>query len=279
MENLPKKLKELFKDAEEITLKDVFIDADQIGLEIKIGGGGVPPQVPVTLQIGTQTFSGLLLQTMAGMPGVQPLVGPLVKAMVLQKAVFESPAEKYPGEIAVVEFKRSGKGGQVIKVGGEKAPPYYNFEATMPNPPIVTADVFDIPIHTKKRETFLRLAKPVKMHYLDPDVSESPAEWAKLTVEKYGAQMITLHCISTDPTIPEKLGGKRPVKEAAKNLEEVLQAVKVPVVIGGSGNKPMDVELFKVCAEVSEAERLMLSTCEEDTYQEIIPIAKKYDHN
>ena len=43
MENLPKKLKELFKDAEEITLKDVFIDADQIGLEIQMGGGGVPP--------------------------------------------------------------------------------------------------------------------------------------------------------------------------------------------------------------------------------------------
>ena len=50
MEDLPKKLREMFKDAEEITLKDVFIEADQIGLEVKIGSGGVPPQVPVSLQ-------------------------------------------------------------------------------------------------------------------------------------------------------------------------------------------------------------------------------------
>ncbi|MFX1450559.1 MAG: CO dehydrogenase/acetyl-CoA synthase subunit delta [Promethearchaeota archaeon] len=275
MEDLPKKLRELFKDADEITLKDVFIDAEQIGLEIKMGGGGVPPQVPVTLQIGTQTFSGMLLQTMAGMPAVQPLL----RAMVYQKAIFETPAEKYPGEIAVVEFKRSGKGGKVVKLGGEKAPPFYNFEADMPNPPVVTADVFDIPIHTKKRETFLRLAKPVKMHYLDPDVSESPAEWAKLAVNKYGAQMITMHNIGTDPTIPEKLGGKKSAKWAAKNLEDVMQAVKVPIVIGGSGNKVMDIEVFEKCAEVSEAERFMLSSAEDDTFEKIVPIAKKYDHN
>lgn len=279
MEDLPKKLKELFKDAEEIKLKDVFIDAEQIGFEIKMGGGGVPPQVPVTLQIGTQTFSGMLLQTMAGLPGAQALVPSILKAMVFQKATFESPAEKYVGEVATVEFRRSGRGGQVVKLGGEKAPPFYNFEASTPNPPVVTADVFDIPIHTKKRETFLRLAKPVKMHYLDPDVSESPAEWAKLAVEKYGAQMVTMHNIATDPTIPEKLGGKKSSKWAAKNLEDVMQAVKVPIVIGGSGNKVMDIEVFEKCAEVSEAERFMLSSAEEDTYKKIVPIAKKNDHN
>lgn len=253
MDELTKKLAELFRDVQEITFKNVVIEANEMEFDLR-----------------------------TAMPAMQPLMKPLVpviKALAYQKALFESPAEKYPGEIAVVEFRRSGHGGKVVKLGGEKAPPFYNFEALMPNPPVVTADVFDIPIATKERDTFLRLAKPVKDHYLEPDVSESPAEWAKLAVEKYGAQMITMHNIGTDPTIPENLGGKKSAKAAARTLEEVMQAVDVPMVIGGSGNKKMDIEVFKACAEVSEGERFMLSSAELDTYEKIVPIALKYDHN
>jgi len=60
---------------------------------------------------------------------------------------------------------------------------------------------------------------------------EDPAEWAKYRVKKYGAELITLHMVSTDPKQKDT-----PIKEACKTIEDVLQAVKVPVIIGGSGN-------------------------------------------
>ena len=50
MEDPQKKLLEIFKDAQEITLKDVSIDADQIGFEVRSGGGGIPPQIPIQIQ-------------------------------------------------------------------------------------------------------------------------------------------------------------------------------------------------------------------------------------
>lgn len=240
----------LAKEAEEIILKNVEIEADEIGFEI-FGG------VPVMIQKA------------------------VAKALAWQAQTFKTPAETWVGEIVEVEFRRSGKGGEVIKVGGEKAPSFYNFDALMPHAPIVTGDVFDVPIHTKQRESILRLSKPVKDHFLNGpagDVSEAVGEWAKLNV-KYGAQMVTMHNISTDPTIPEKLGGSRPAKVAAKNLEEVLQAVKCPVVIGGSGNPVVDLEVFELCGAVSESERLLLSSTNIDDYMKVVPIAKKYDHN
>ena len=41
----------------------------------------------------------------------------------------------------------------------------------------------------------------------------------------------------------------------------------------------VDVKIFEACAEVAEAERFMLSSAELDTFEKIVPFAKKYDHN
>ena len=252
-----KKLDKLMTNVSEIVLKGVTMDVGELEFTVPAGvGGGVPPQA-------AQMMRPL-------MPALQQIAWKQVKLV--------NPAETYPGQISEVSFIRSN--GKTIKIGGEKVPPYYRFEGNNPNPPVVTADVFDIPVNTKKRETFLRLSKPVKDHLLKPDdVTGDMAAWAKKTVEVFGADMITCHFIGTDPTIPEKLGGKKGPKWAAKNLEEVMQAVDVPIVIGGSGNHEMDPKVFEACAEVAEAERFMLSSLELSTAEKIVPIAKKYDHN
>lgn len=62
MEDLSTKIREMFKNADEITLKDISIDADQIGFEIKAGTGGIPPQIPIRVQYNNQFFSGIILQ-------------------------------------------------------------------------------------------------------------------------------------------------------------------------------------------------------------------------
>jgi acetyl-CoA decarbonylase/synthase complex subunit delta len=74
-------------------------------------------------------------------------------------------------------------------------------------------------------------------------------------VKKYGADMVTIHLISTDPTIKDTSA-----REAAKTVENVLQAVKVPIIIGGSGNTDKDPEVLEKAAEVSEGERCLINS-------------------
>ncbi len=254
------RLSKLMANVNEIIFKNISIESAE--LEIQFGGGGIPPQVAQMMR-----------------PMMQA-VTPVLKEIAWKQVAFANPAESYPGQIAEVLFTRSGKGGKTVKIGGEKVPPYYRFEGSNPNYPVVTADVFDIPVNTKERETFLRLAEPVKEHLLKPDdVTENMAAWAKKSVEVFGAEMVTLHFIGTDPTIPAELGGKKTPKWAAQNLEEVLQAVKVPIVIGGSGNHEMDIKVFEACAQVGEAERMLLSSLELESVEKIAPIAKKYNQN
>ena len=83
-------------------------------------------------------------------------------------------------------------GGKSIVVGGERSPAFYTFENPIPHPPVISFDVFDSKVP---------LAKAVKTHV--EDVLEDPAAWAKLSVDKFGADMITLHLISIDPLKPK----------------------------------------------------------------------------
>jgi acetyl-CoA decarbonylase/synthase complex subunit delta len=255
------RLNKLLANVSEIVLKGVTLEAGELEFDIQ-GRGAVPSQFAQMMSPALQTF------------------GPVLKEIAWKQTKFSDPSDTYPGEVVEVQFKRSGKGGKTVTIGGEKVPPYYRFEGKNPNPPVVTNDVFDMPVNTKKRPSFLRLAKPVKDHLLKPDdVTVDMAAWAKKSVEVFGAEMVTLHFIGTDPTIPKNLNGGKSPKWAAQQLEEVLQAVKVPIVIGGSGNHQMDPKLFEACAEVGEAERMMISSLEMETFETIAPIVKKYDQN
>jgi len=173
---------------------------------------------------------------------------------------------EFPGQIETVEFIRSN--GKKATIGGEKVPPFYNFlglDKRNPNPPLVTYDVFDM-------GSKMMLPKPIKQEY--GEVLGDPAEWAKFAVNKFGAESITFHSLEIDPGM-----GDAPVSQSVKYLEDILQAVDVPVIIGCSGNKEKDVELFKKTAAAAESEVLMLSAADKATWEEVIPLAVKYDHN
>jgi acetyl-CoA decarbonylase/synthase complex subunit delta len=86
--------------------------------------------------------------------------------------------------------------------------------------------------------------------------------------------MITLHLIGTDPKVKDKS-----LKDASKDLEEVLQAVKVPLVIGGSGNPQKDPLVLEMAAEVADGERCLLASANLDLdYQKIARAAVKHNH-
>jgi acetyl-CoA decarbonylase/synthase complex subunit delta len=87
------------------------------------------------------------------------------------------------------------------------------------------------------------------------DVMDDPAEWARRNVKKFGADMVTVHLMSTDP-----LGKDTSPTEAARTVENVLQAVDVPLIIGGSGDPHKDAKVFVKVAEVAAGERVLLNS-------------------
>jgi acetyl-CoA decarbonylase/synthase complex subunit delta len=171
------------------------------------------------------------------------------KLTSLLHAPFTLPVQEYPGQIVEVMLgatrKEGGSRGKSIVVGGEKSPAFYTFENPAPNSPIISFDVFDSKVP---------LPKAVKMNF--KDVLEDPVEWAKYCVEKYGADMITLHLVSIDP-----LNDKPSTPpEAAKTVEDILQAVDVPLIVGGCGDPEKDLAVFEKITAAAAGERLLIST-------------------
>jgi acetyl-CoA decarbonylase/synthase complex subunit delta len=180
--------------------------------------------------------------------------------------VYEKPIKEYKGEIVEVQIgARRNEGGtreKVVKIGGQKS--LYRFEGGFKNKPVVSYDVFDT-----KMPAF---AKALRDEW--QDVWDSPDEWAKKAVE-LGADLVTIHLVSTDPKIKDT----SPL-ESAKVVEDILEAVKVPVVIGGSGNPEKDPLVFEKAAEVAEGEMCLIASANLDLdYKKIVDAANKYGHN
>ena len=216
---------ELLSKFEEIELEDVDIEVGDLEIWLQPAAVAAPPKV------------------------VAP---PKVKPTTILEVDFVPPVEEYPGRIVEVKLGATkgegGTRGRSIVIGGERSPAFYLFENPPPHLPVISFDVFDMKIP---------LAKAVKMHV--KDVMEDPVAWAKLAVDKFGADMITLHLVSIDPLLKDT-----PPKEAAKTVENVLQAVDVPLIVGGCGDPIKDMDVFEKAAEVAEGERVLISSVTRD---------------
>ncbi len=240
------KLLELLSKIGEIELEDVEIETDELELWIQ-------PVAPIISKVQP------------------PTVKPLEKPLEIEKVEFEPLIQTYPGKIMEVKLGATrgegGSRGRTIVIGGETSPPFYLFEEVPPNPPVVSVDVFDIKV---------RLPKALRKHV--EEVMEDPSAWAKMAVEKFGADAVTVHLLSTDPLIKDASPS-----EASKTIEEVLQAVDVPVIVGGCGDPKKDSEVFIKVAEVADGERVMLSSLTPDMAEagllgKVAEAAKKHGH-
>ena len=194
--------------------------------------------------------SGALPQQLLPKPKLKPALKP--KPVELLSAQFSPPVETYSGKIVEVKLgatkSEGGTRGKSLVIGGESSPAFYSFESATLHPPVVTLDVFDMEVP---------LSKAVKMHV--KEVVGDPAAWAKLAVDKFGADMVTVHLISIDPLLKNA-----PPKEAVKTVEEVAQAVDVPLVIGGCGDPVKDADVFAEVAETFAGERFLISSITRD---------------
>jgi acetyl-CoA decarbonylase/synthase complex subunit delta len=166
--------------------------------------------------------------------------------------IFETPftpyVQEYPGKIREVTLgatkSEGGSRGRSVTIGGACTPALYIFEKTTPHPPVIAVDVFDMK---------LTLPKTIRTHV--EEVWEDTAAWAKMAVNKWGVDVVTVHLLSTDPLINDT-----PPAKAVKTVEEVLQAVDVPLIIGGCGDPKKDAAVFTEVAAMAEGERVLLSS-------------------
>ena len=168
--------------------------------------------------------------------------------------------ESYTGGIKEITL---GKGDKAITVGGETCYPFYSFEGDMPSKPVVAMEVWD----TAPEEWPEAVLSPFK------DVVSDPAAWAKKCVDEFGAELIVLQLVSTDPndkdTSPE---------EATATVKKVLEAIDVPLVVWGTSNIEKDEEVLKKISEETHGENLVLGPVEDKNHKGIGASAMGYGH-
>lgn len=99
---------------------------------------------------------------------------------------FEIPKTPYSGKVREVKL---GQGDKAITIGGEMAYPFYLFEGEMPHLPKIAMEVWD----TSPDEWPEAALEPFA------GATDDPVAWAKKCINDYGAEMICLQLISTDP--------------------------------------------------------------------------------
>ncbi|OGP94555.1 MAG: acetyl-CoA decarbonylase/synthase complex subunit delta, partial [Deltaproteobacteria bacterium RBG_16_47_11] len=173
---------------------------------------------------------------------------------------FEIPKITYTGKIKEVTL---GKGPKAVTIGGETAYPFHLFEGAMPHPPRIAMEVYDTP----PEEWPEAALEPFK------DVVNDPAAWAKKCVGNYGAELICLQLVSTDPN-----GLNRSSDEAAQTVKKVASAVDVPVIVWGSGNADKDTDVLRKVAEACDGMNLVIGPVAEGNYKQVGAGAIGYKH-
>ncbi|HEY78468.1 MAG TPA: acetyl-CoA decarbonylase/synthase complex subunit delta [Dehalococcoidia bacterium] len=173
---------------------------------------------------------------------------------------FEVPKTAYSGKIKEVKL---GKGDKAVTIGGESSYPFYLFEGEMPHPPRIAMEVFDTPPEDWPEAALEPFA----------GVTDDPVAWAKKCIDDYGAEMICLQLVSTDPN-----GLDRSADEAAAVVVKVAEAIDVPLIVWGTANHEKDTEVLRKVCELCEGKSLVVAPVEEGDHKRIGAAALAYHH-
>ena len=163
----------------------------------------------------------------------------------------EVPVEKWTGKVH--EVRLGGNGRKSVVVGGESALPFLHFEGSMPNRPVIAIEVRD----SEPKDWSPHLVAAWG------DVLADPGAWAKKAAE-FGADIIALRLMSAHPE-EENTGAD----EARRNIDKVLSAVDIPLIIYGPGVAEKDNEVLLAASEVARGQRVALGNCEEKNHRTI----------
>jgi acetyl-CoA decarbonylase/synthase complex subunit delta len=148
-------------------------------------------------------------------------------------------------------------------VGGETSYPFYLFEGQLPHKPRIAMEVWDITPSDWAPAALEPFA----------DVVNDPIAWARKCVNTYGAELVCLQLVGTDPN-----GLDRSPQEAAEIAKKVAEAVPVPLIVWGTANMEKDTDVLRAVAETCQTRRLILGPLEEKDFKKIAAAAMAYQH-
>jgi len=154
-----------------------------------------------------------------------------------------------------------GDRAKKLFAGGDQAYPFHTFEGAFPNPPRIAMEVWDIQPDD--------WAQPLKAVF--QDVWGDPVAWARKCVSEFGAEMIDLELVSTDPN-----GMNRSPQEAVQVVKKVADAIDVPLIVYGSTNVEKDAEVLRLACEACDGKHLIVGPVQEGNYKKIGAAAIAY---
>jgi CO dehydrogenase/acetyl-CoA synthase delta subunit len=246
-------LEEMKKGIREEVVKDIINSLSTTFLGVSTEAGTLNASVEVSAAESVQE-------------SVKPSVSPkekldMVKSFNIPKDATEIPVWK------VKLGASAGDGGTrkvIHEIGGASCMPFHTWEGEMPNRPLVAMEVFD-----KVSEKY-----PAVLRDIYGDLLEKPADMARVLVDKYGADLIS---VRLEGTHPEK--GNRSAEESVSLVKDVLEAVEVPVIVTGHNNFDKNNEVMKAVAQACNGENLLLNYVEQDNYRTIAGAAMAYGHS
>ncbi len=172
----------------------------------------------------------------------------------------EVPIINYNGNIRTVTL---GEGDRAITVGGENCYPFYLFEGRMPHLPRIAMEIWDSP----PQDWPAAALEPFN------GVTHDPLAWAQKCINDYGAEMLCLQMVSTDPN-----GQNRSADDAAAMVKKIAGAISVPLIVWGTANHEKDTEVLRRVCEVCQDRKLIIGPVEEGNYKKIAASAMGYGH-
>jgi acetyl-CoA decarbonylase/synthase complex subunit delta len=133
----------------------------------------------------------------------------------------------------------------------------------MPRKPRIAMEVYDCP----PDEWAKAAVEPFT------GVTDDPVAWAKKCINDYGAEMICLQLLSTDPN-----GMDRGADEAAGVVKKVADAIDVPLIVWGTSNHDKDIAVLTKVAEICQDKSLIIGPVEEADHKRIGAAAIGYKH-
>ncbi|MHB8163070.1 MAG: CO dehydrogenase/acetyl-CoA synthase subunit delta [Methanoregula sp.] len=245
--SLAPQLLELLKGVQQVELQNVMLEIGDLEFFIP-----------------SSAFAPLLTQ-----PQVTPVL--MQKPTELIRESYVPLITEFPGKIREVTLgatkSQGGSRSKTLTIGGATTPAYADRLHPPAHAPVFSLDVFDMTV-----------SLPMVLRENVKEVMEDPAEWARMNVKKFGADMITIHLMSTDPLLKDAS-----VSQAVKTVEDVLQAVDVPIMVGGCGDPKKDAAVFTAVAEMAHGERLLLNSvtldmAEAKTLESVATAARDHDH-
>jgi acetyl-CoA decarbonylase/synthase complex subunit delta len=168
----------------------------------------------------------------------------------------ELALEKWPGRVATLNIgatkEDGGSRAYTVSVGGQSCLPCLSTEGALPNRPIVAFEIWDVaPIDWPQE-----LLKPYS------DVFKNPLDWAEKCVRDYKAQLLCVRLQGTHPDF-----GNKKADEEADLIRQLLNRVKVPLIILGCGEDAQDNLVLPACSEAAKAERCLIGDAVQDNYK------------